>query len=118
MGAGCRFIDSRHSPNRRQTVPERPLRCGKIPARTRPREAPLKRVFSFVYPIRQHVVIVAGDDGNWVVTVDGTFVGGRYLTKPDAWAAGVNEADLLDRCPPLPGQAGYTEGQKGSGRWG
>jgi hypothetical protein len=77
----------------------------------------LKRVFSFLYPIRQHVVTVAGDDGNWVASVDGTPVGGGYLTKSDAWTAGVIEADRLDRCPPVPGQAGHTERQNESGRW-
>jgi hypothetical protein len=74
----------------------------------------LKRVFSFLYPIRQHVVTVAGDDGDWVATVDGTSVGGRYVTKSDAWNAGVEEADRLDRCPRLPGQAGSMASQEES----
>jgi hypothetical protein len=50
-----------------------------------------------IFQVGRHVLHVVGLSGRWVVTVDGTLVDAWFTTTSEAWAAGVTEADRLDR---------------------
>jgi pheromone shutdown protein TraB len=52
-----------------------------------------------IFQVGRHVLHVVGLVGRWVVFVDGTMVDGWFTTTAEAWAAGVTEADRLDRSP-------------------
>jgi hypothetical protein len=75
--------------------------------------------FTFVYRVGQRVLHVVGNDGRWRVTVDGAIVDGTFATKPGAWAAGVGEADRLDRvegsAAPASGAGGRDATRGGQG---
>jgi hypothetical protein len=50
-----------------------------------------------IFRVARHLLHVVGNDGRWVVTVDGASVAGSFPSRSAAWAAGVTEADRLDR---------------------
>jgi hypothetical protein len=53
-----------------------------------------------VFQIGRHVLQVVGCDGRWVVAVDGVLLGAWHASEAQAWAAGVAEADRLERSSP------------------
>jgi hypothetical protein len=53
---------------------------------------------SRVFEIPGHELLVSGHEGAWRVTVDGVAESSlSFATMADAWAAGVREAERLDR---------------------
>jgi len=54
------------------------------------------------YQVGKHVVRVSNANGRWAVTVDDAELSKWYVNQADAWAAGVQEADRLDRQQPAP----------------
>ena len=49
------------------------------------------------YQVGNHVVRVSNANGRWAVTVDGAALSRWFMNQAEAWAAGVREADRLDR---------------------
>lgn len=60
-----------------------------------------------IFQIGQHVLQVFGNDGRWVVAVDGVLLRGWHSTSADTWSAGVAEVDRLGTMSPAaePAQA-------------
>lgn len=59
---------------------------------------------SKVFRIPGHELLVSGHEGAWVVTVDGAPRSPPgFATLAEAWAAGVREAERLDRAEPAVG---------------
>jgi hypothetical protein len=55
-------------------------------------------VSSRAFTVPGHGLVVSGREGAWVVTVDGVPAGPHgFATMAEAWAAGVREAQRLDR---------------------
>jgi hypothetical protein len=52
------------------------------------------------YQVGKHVVRVTHANGRWAVTVDDAALTKWFVNQADAWAAGVQEADRLDRQEP------------------
>ena len=48
-----------------------------------------------IFQIGPHVLQVFGNQGRWVVAVDGVLLRGWHSTSADAWSAGVAEVDRL-----------------------
>jgi hypothetical protein len=62
-------------------------------------------VRSKVFGIPGHELVVSGHEGAWVVTVDGAPRSpSGFATLAEAWAAGVREAERLDRAEPGVGE--------------
>jgi hypothetical protein len=57
-----------------------------------------------IFQIGRHVLQVIGQDGRWVVAVDGVLHACWYASDAQAWAAGVAEADRLERSSPSPAE--------------
>jgi hypothetical protein len=55
-----------------------------------------------IFQIGRHVLQVIGEDDRWVVAVDGVLRERWYSSEAQAWAAGVGEADSLERSSPSP----------------
>jgi hypothetical protein len=49
------------------------------------------------FDVRSHQVCVWLDGRRWHVSIDGSELQLWFVTAADAWAAGVQEADRLDR---------------------
>ena len=49
------------------------------------------------YQVGKHVVRVTNANGRWAVTVDDAALSKWFVNQAEAWAAGVQEADRLDR---------------------
>ena len=49
------------------------------------------------YQVGNHIVRVSNANGRWAVTVDEAELSRWFMNQADAWAAGVREADRLDR---------------------
>jgi hypothetical protein len=49
------------------------------------------------FEVGSHKVQLRVQKGRWLVTVDRRPLSGRYDSEADAWTAGVQEADRLDR---------------------
>ncbi|HEY6104591.1 MAG TPA: hypothetical protein VIV59_01320 [Anaeromyxobacteraceae bacterium] len=49
------------------------------------------------YQVGKHVVRVSSANGRFAVTVDEAALSRWFVNLADAWAAGVREADRLDR---------------------
>jgi len=54
------------------------------------------------YQVGKHVVRVSNANGRWAVTVDDAELSRWFVNQAEAWAAGVQEADRLDRQKPAP----------------
>ncbi len=52
------------------------------------------------YQVGNHVVRVSNANGRWAVIVDDTELSRWFMNQAEAWAAGVREADRLDRLQP------------------
>ncbi len=52
------------------------------------------------YQVGKHVVRVSNANGRWAVTVDDAALSKWFMNQAEAWAAGVREADRLDRLQP------------------
>lgn len=52
------------------------------------------------YQVGKHVVRVSNANGRWAVTVDDAALARWFVNQAEAWAAGVQEADRLDRQQP------------------
>ena len=94
-----------------QTSPERP--AGATLGRQDPPlpmnpEAAMKTVqMKSIFQVGRHVLQVFGNQGRWVVAVDGVLLRGWHSTSADAWSAGVAEVDRLGTMSPAaePAQA-------------
>jgi hypothetical protein len=53
-----------------------------------------------IFQIGQHVLQVFGNQGRWVVAVDGVLLRGWHPTSADAWSAGVAEVDRFGMMSP------------------
>jgi hypothetical protein len=51
-----------------------------------------ERTFTFIHVAGEHVLRIVGNDGRWCVSVDGCRLDGWFVTKTDAWAAGLAQA--------------------------
>ncbi len=49
------------------------------------------------YQVGNHVVRVSNANGRWAVAVDDAALSRWFMNQAEAWAAGVQEADRLDR---------------------
>jgi len=49
------------------------------------------------YVVGNHQILVSRAEGRWGVIVDNVALTNWFLTQAEAWAAGVREADRLDR---------------------
>ena len=49
------------------------------------------------YQVGNHVVRISNANGRWAVTVDDAALSRWFMNQAEAWAAGVREADRLDR---------------------
>lgn len=49
------------------------------------------------YQVGKHVVRVSNANGRWAVAVDESELARWFVNLAEAWAAGVREADRLDR---------------------
>jgi hypothetical protein len=57
-----------------------------------------RSVSSRAFTVPGHGLVVSGHEGSWVVTVDGAPASPHgFATMAEAWAAGVREAQRLDR---------------------
>ena len=54
-----------------------------------------ERTFTFIYIAGEHVLRVVGNDGRWCVSVDGGRPDKWFVTKADAWAAGLAQVGRL-----------------------
>ena len=54
-----------------------------------------KGTFTFIYLAGDRVLQIIGNDGRWCVTVDGARLEGWFVSKADAWAAGLAQAGRL-----------------------
>ncbi len=52
------------------------------------------------YQVGNHVVRISNAKGRWAVTVDDAELSKWFINQAEAWAAGVREADRLDRLQP------------------
>ena len=51
----------------------------------------------YSYQVGEHVVQVSNSNGRWAVTVDDLALPKWFVSRAEAWTAGVQEADRLDR---------------------
>ncbi len=51
------------------------------------------------YQVGKHVVQISNANGRWAVVVDEAQLSRWFVNPAEAWAAGVREADRLDRQP-------------------
>ena len=60
-----------------------------------------------IFQVGRQVLQVFGNQGRWVVAVDGVLLRGWHSTSADAWSAGVAEVDRLETMSPAaePAQA-------------
>jgi hypothetical protein len=64
-------------------------------------EATMKTVqMKSIFQIGRHVLQVFGNQGRWVVAVDGVLLRGWHATSADAWSAGVAEVDRFGMMSP------------------
>ncbi len=54
------------------------------------------------YQVGKHVVQISNANGRWAVVVDQATLSRWFVNSAEAWAAGVREADRLDRQPVAP----------------
>jgi hypothetical protein len=57
-----------------------------------------------IFQVGMHVLQVIGSDSRWVVAVDGVLHEGWLASEAQAWAAGVAEADRIERSSPSPAE--------------
>ncbi|HET6923880.1 MAG TPA: hypothetical protein VFI16_12105 [Anaeromyxobacteraceae bacterium] len=60
----------------------------------------MDRIDMISYQVGRHVVRVSNANGRWAVVVDDAELSRWYVNQAEAWAAGVQEADRLDRLQP------------------
>ncbi len=53
-----------------------------------------------IFEVGKHLVRVSGANGRWTVALDERVLDTWYMTRAEAWEAGVREADALDRLAP------------------
>ena len=58
-----------------------------------------ERTFTFIYLAGERVLRIVGNDGRWCVLVDGARLEGWFVTKTDAWAAGLAQAGRERQAP-------------------
>ncbi|HZY04139.1 MAG TPA: hypothetical protein VFF02_11630 [Anaeromyxobacteraceae bacterium] len=51
------------------------------------------------FQVGKHVVRISNANGRWAVVVDDAALTRWFVNQAEAWAAGVQEADRLDRQP-------------------
>lgn len=66
-------------------------RAGRLPA-----DMLARRNAKTAYAVGRHTVEITGDEGRWTAAVDGEPLDDWFTSPPDAWAAGVLEADGKD----------------------
>lgn len=54
------------------------------------------------YQVGKHVVRISSSNGRWAVVVDDAALTKWFVNQAEAWAAGVQEADRLDRQQAVP----------------